>query len=74
MFGYIIHQILKRKGVKFKLGLNRSKLPVAVIDYIVAGLIIYIAVLIHQYISWILLSTGTLIAFVTATLLIVKMD
>ena len=74
MFGYIIHQILKRRGIKFKLGFNRDKLPVAITDYIVAGLILYVAVLLHQYISLILLSTGALIAFVTTALLFVKMD
>jgi len=74
VFGYGIHQTLKKKGIKFKLGFNRSKLPVAVIDYIVAGLIIYVAVLLHQYVSWILLGTGALIAFATTVLLFVKID
>jgi len=72
IIGFGIYKGLKRKGIS--LGLNKSKLLIAVTDYLVAGLIIYLAILFdkHAFISYTMIIVGFLIAFLATVQILIK--
>ena len=68
----IVYIFTKKKG--YKICFTKERLPLALTNYIVACLIVYISTMFNGCMSWILLFTGITIAFVATLMLLVRTD